>query len=287
MTLVSKRHHPESCAPSHRDTRDNPAPCSHAVHMVAFPRPRSGRTRVPASRLLLAALTLGTMLSLKLHYRQATADQLAWILAPTARLVAWLTPAHPVFEHGVGHVDFSQGIIIAPACAGINFLIMAFGLTACSGLLRMTRAKTLMGWLVFCLTGAYAGTLLINTLRIALSIQLYQADFYSGWLTPERLHRVAGAAIYMGALILAHGMAEPLASRWMHRASAECAKPAARSPRWLPLAWYLTGTVGVPLVNMAFRQRAPFFWEHCITLVLTSVVIWSAVRLAGQRQTPV
>ena len=78
------------------------------------------RTRLPG-----AALTLLIMLLLKRHYSLAGADQLDWMLAPTARLVSWFTSAQPVLERGVGYVDFTRGIIVAPACAGINFMIMA------------------------------------------------------------------------------------------------------------------------------------------------------------------
>ncbi|MEW6113194.1 MAG: hypothetical protein AB1664_13775, partial [Thermodesulfobacteriota bacterium] len=47
-------------------------------------------------RVLAACLTVLIMLLLKHHYSVATAEQLDWILAPTATLVAWVTSANPV-----------------------------------------------------------------------------------------------------------------------------------------------------------------------------------------------
>ena len=81
-------------------------------------------TRV-LSHVPYVAFTILTMFFLKRHYSLATAEELKWILTPIARLIAWLTTADPVWEAGVGYVDFSRGIIVAPACAGINFMIMS------------------------------------------------------------------------------------------------------------------------------------------------------------------
>jgi exosortase K len=154
------------------------------------------------ARLLSGAVAAACMVLLKHHYSIASADQLRWILAPTARLVAWFTPARPVFEAGVGYVDFTHGIIIAPACAGINFMIMAFGLAACLAIRHTGLPTHQWLWLTFAAALSFGGTLAVNTLRIIVSMSLYAAPIYGGILTVERLHRLAGVVIYFGALWL-------------------------------------------------------------------------------------
>ena len=146
---------------------------------------------VRLNRLLGTLVALLLMMAFKRHFSAAAANQLSWILAPTARLMEWLTLARPVWESGVGYTDFSRGIIIAPACAGINFMIMVFGLAAFYGLVQIRRLAPLLIWLALSLAVAYGLALMVNTLRIALSMWLYRADIYSAWITPRRVHRLA------------------------------------------------------------------------------------------------
>jgi len=228
-------------------------------------------THARTTRILGALITLLIMLILKRHYSLATAHQLDWILAPTARLVAWLTCAHPVYEGGVGYVDFSRGIIVAPACAGVNFMIMAFGLAAVHVLARIHRLGPLLAWLATAMCAAYAYTLGVNAVRIALSMDLYIADIYNGWLTMARVHRLAGIGLYVSALWLLHAGLGWAAQRY--GASWDASKGRGL-PDWLPLGWYVAGTVGVPLVHMILQQRAPTLGEHGLTIGITAAVLW-------------
>jgi exosortase K len=237
---------------------------------------------VRAARLLGAVFALLIMLALKHHYSLATADQLNWILAPTAGLLAWLTNAHPVYEYGVGYVDFVRGIIVAPACAGINFLIMTFGMGAFFGITRSGRI-TIAGifrWhgIIFC--SAYGYTLMVNVLRIIISMVLYDAPIYTGWLTIARVHRLAGVGIYLTALCLFY-----LCLRFVTVRGYRFFYPTSTIeehvlPGWFPLFWYLVGAVGVPLANGFFRQRAPALGEHCITILITIACFWGMLKLA-------
>lgn len=236
---------------------------------------------VCATRILGALASVLVMLVLKRHYSLATADQLNWILAPTARLVAWLTPARPLYESGAGYVDFVHGIIVAPACAGVNFMIMAFGLAAFWGLAALKRPAAIPAWLTAALGGAYGYTLLVNAVRIALSMVLYNADIYGGWVTLARVHRLAGIALYLGALwtlfaVLRH--AEALYVQHFGRQTAEKGRPL---PDWLPLFWYLLGTVGVPLANWHFQPDTPSLAEHCLTVLIAAPCVWGGALLVG------
>jgi exosortase K len=232
-----------------------------------------------ATRILAAVLSLLIMLALKHHYSLASADQLNWILAPTAKLVAWLTSAHPVYENGVGYVDFVQGIIVAPACAGVNFMIMAFGLAALCCIVGISRPTTLVICLVASLCSAYGYTLLVNAARIGLSMMLYRADIYGQWLTAQRLHRLAGIGLYLGALwVWFAGLRSAMGASGDTRE--RCRRPLLLNlPDWLPPAWYLLGAVGVPLVNLIFQGHSSEFGEHCITVLAAVGCVWGVVLM--------
>jgi exosortase K len=233
------------------------------------------------NRLLGAMLTFLAMLVLKRHYSTAAADQLAWMLAPTARLTAWLTSARPVWEQGTGYVDFAQGVVIAPACAGINFMIMAFGLAAFSGLFRIRRLALLLAWLIFSLAGAYGLALTVNAVRIAISMALYQADVHTGWLTVARVHRLTGVGIYLAALGLFFKVLAPIISTYCARFDGQVRPARSDLPPWLPLGWYLLVAVGVPTANLLFRHPVAGYGEHCITVLLTGLALFAGSRLLG------
>jgi exosortase K len=226
------------------------------------------------NRLLAATAAVLLMLTLKRHYSLACAEDLFWILAPTARLTAWAGGLQPVWEAGVGYIDFGRGIVIAPACAGVNFMIMAFGLAAFCGLGRLRRLAGLLAWLVFSFAAAYLTALGVNTLRIVLSTALYRADIYSAGLTPDALHRVAGVWIYLSALGLFFKGLQPIMNRFADRFDpGGHSFRAIRSP-WLPLGWYLLGAVGVPAVNLIFKAPPSVFGIHCLTVAAAAMILW-------------
>ena len=241
---------------------------------VARPGTPQAAVRVHINRLAGALAVLAVMLALKQFYSAAGADRLTWILAPTARLTHWLTGAALLRESGVGYVDFSRGIIIAPACAGINFMIMAFGLAALCGLRHLRRMPPILAWLGLALAGAFGLAVGVNALRIAASMWLYQADIYTGWLTPARVHRLAGVSLYLCALGLFFKGLQPIIARYSRRFDPLEKGTGRPWPAWLPLGWYLLGAVGVPAADLVFRRPAAGFGEHCLTVVVAALVVW-------------
>ncbi|MEW6530121.1 MAG: exosortase K [Thermodesulfobacteriota bacterium] len=234
------------------------------------------------TRVLAAGLIVLIMLLLKRHYSLATAAQLDWILAPTATLVAWFTSANPVLESGVGYVDFAKGIVVAPGCAGVNFMIMAFGLAAFCGLHHIRRLPAQLIWLVLALAAAYGLTLVVNTVRIALSIALYEADIYSSWLTAARVHRLAGVALYLGALWLYFlGLRQVIALYCNHLYLRKHHR-SGYAAGWLVMGWYLVGAVGVPLANGAWQKGLPAFSEHCATVILGGFAVLVTVTILSR-----
>ncbi len=255
--------------------KDLTQPLSARVHTQATSTRTSGRINCSypfacLSRVLGALVTLLTMLALKRHYSQASADQLDWILAPTAKLLAWFTPAHPAYESGVGYADFALGIIIAPACAGVNFMIMAFGLGALCGVVKIRSISRMGIWLGISMAVAYGATIIINTLRIYVSMVLYNADIYGVWVTIERVHRLAGIGLYFSALWMLFIVFQYI----LRFGTLSIGAKAMGLPVWLPLCWYLAGAAGVPLANLLFQQGAPLLLEHLLTVSIIAPIVW-------------
>jgi exosortase K len=235
--------------------------------------------RLPAAIILVTAAIL-----LKLHYSFATADQLRWIIGPTAWLVKWFTVADPVYESGIGYADFSQGIIIAPSCAGVNFMIMAFGACAVCGLYYLERPKAQAQWIILSVILSYGFALLVNTARIAISMELYSANMEFGWLTMSRAHRIMGTAVYFSALWVFIRAVWSTSRLWFG-AGTDPDHQSSYPTAWMILAWYLAGAIGVPFLNRAWSSREWAFIEHSLTvaMVVLALTIMLALAQKGMR----
>jgi len=144
----------------------------------------------------IVGLALGVAWGLKEFYSRASFDDLHWVLAPTAWLVARFTGTTFEVELHQAYLCKERLFAIVPACAGVNFLIVVFCALAC-GLVH-TRA-TIAGRLGLVLASAlvaYTVTLLANATRIAIAMDLHTAGASLGVVTPDRLHAAVGAAVY-------------------------------------------------------------------------------------------
>lgn len=160
----------------------------------------------------------------KAFYHSASAAQLAPFLWPTARLCGWLTGA-PFVAGPTGYFSAQLRFLIAPACAGVNFFIVAWLALA------ILRDQPLRSALY-----AYGATLAANTLRILGAIWLHLSG-------ADRFHRIEGVVVYLGVLAVVVGLA-------------------ARNARALAvaLACYLAVTLLVPLARGAGARAA--YWQH-------------------------
>lgn len=219
---------------------------------------------------------------LKAFYRQADAEQLNWILAPTATLVNQFRSSDFQYLKGVGWTEPMGDFVIAPACAGVNFLILLLVLTVVLHLHRFPRATDRGLWLLLTPVLAYGGTILVNTVRILLSIPLYEAGIYGGWLTPERAHRLMGIILYLSALWLLLSLVDFIVQRWLIHREREGDLPdrLKRLRPWLVVGTYLGLTLGVPWLNGAHQRFGPQLVEHSLTVLvlsLTPLIGWWAV----------
>lgn len=203
------------------------------------------------------AIVLLCALALKLYYSTATADELLWILAPTTRLVELLSGRTFVFESYTGYMSSDQRFVIAVPCAGVNFLLTAF-LMLCLRRLWCARFES-VSWrfLPIAAVFAYVATLIANTVRICVALEIQRRSIDVSWLSNNQLHRLEGIVVYFGFLLLLFILTERSESR--------------RKVLLFPLAVYYATTLGIPLVNGAYLQAD--FWEHFIFVLLFPVLL--------------
>jgi exosortase K len=218
---------------------------------------------------LAAFLAVG----LKYHYSEARSEDLAWILRPTAGLVEGISGIPFEEEAHTGFVSYARRIVIVPACAGVNFFIVAFCMAAFSDLHRIPQQSFKGLWLAGSMASAYGLTVVANAVRIIVSIYSYDADIYAGWLTPERMHRFEGVVIYFFFLCLFYRIITAviaLIERAQRQSAAE--RGTADSSRralagLVPLFWYGLITLAIPLLNSALAKEGARFAEHGGTVI--------------------
>jgi len=160
------------------------------------------RFEVPAGDAAVAGSALGSAWALKAFYSQAGFDSLGWILAPTVRLVSWTTGVAFELEPHHAYLSRDQLFLVSPACAGVNFLIVAF-VSLCLGLApACSRAGERVALVLGSAAAAYLTTVLANAVRIAVAIRLHEAGAALGPLTPSRLHCAEGVTVYFLFLLV-------------------------------------------------------------------------------------
>jgi exosortase K len=239
--------------------------------------------RGAAGRILLLIPVLLIALLLKRHYSAASPADLRWILTPTAWLVHLVSGIPFSFEAGVGYASADRLWTIAKSCAGVNFLIVAFGMTATLFVLKIRPWFHQAGMIAIAFALSYGATISVNTLRICVSIKLYGADIYGGWLTPEGVHRVAGVIVYFAGLLIVYRSAR----KFTVEKKSECGSIKPDQPRTfsltagacaIPLFWYLTMTVAIPYVN---GVRSVDFWNHSVWVAGTAMTIFGLIAMIG------
>jgi exosortase K len=223
----------------------------------------------------ISLLMLSAAFGLKLIYSHAGASELEWVLAPSCWFASRLCGIELVREAGAGWISHSPRMVVGPACAGVNFLVVSWLALFFSQQGRCIGTRRKLVCLCLSVVAAYLATLATNGLRIVLAAHLYDADFYSGWLTRERLHRLLGVVLYCSALLgLCHA-----ADLYTSRAPLQASRA-----RLTPFLWYLGVAIGVPLANRAFVRAPGHFAEHAaLTLGAGGAVVlmfWLIGRLA-------
>lgn len=227
------------------------------------------RKLIWSAQLLVVVLCA---LALKLYYSTATPDELRWILAPTTALVELLSGRSFTFESYTGYMSSDHRFVIAVSCAGVNFLLTAFLML---GLRRLWRDRfQAVSWSFLPVTAvvAYVTTVIANTVRICIALEIQRYDIQVSGLSANQLHRLEGILVYFGFLLLLFVLMEK-----------RNATPG-RKLMLFPLGIYYAITLGIPLVKGSYHQGMPF-WEHSIfVLVLPLILVVPLVLFCGKRR---
>jgi exosortase K len=231
--------------------------------------------RVHAWRVAAVAVALAVIVVGKQYYRDASAGDLRWILAPTSQLVSWLSGHDFVYESGQGWINTDVMFVIAPACAGVNFALAAFLALTLGSLAGMASGRATARRLGVAAALAYAATLVVNTTRIVIAIAMHRGTIEISGDRAE-LHRIEGIVVYLGGLCALYAFARAL----------ETGRK--RMSFVIPVGVYLLITLGLPLANGAaargeFARHAAWVVSACVVVVLFGVLAERA-RLHLRRQ---
>ena len=262
--------------------RDRRRAGSVCVSLLPARRRRVGSRRVKMKLCVLAVAVLIAFWAMKRHYADARADDLGWILSPTARLVGAITATDASrCSRREGYFSRERLFLIEKSCAGINFMVAAFGMLMLALLHRVGSAASAARVLGVSLLASYAAAVLVNAVRIAIAMWLAAHPVALSSLTAADVHRVEGIAVYFGGLVLLYELAQRLdrrvawAGRAMNRDAIQTIVHAFRRMA-LPLAWYYAVTLAVPLANGAAQSGA--FVGHALVVI---VALRSLIVLAG------
>lgn len=118
---------------------------------------------------------------------------------------------------------------------------------------------------------AYVATIVANTVRISIALQLQKTPLKLDWLDANQLHRLEGIFVYFGFLLLLFVMSERTKFSEVWEASHSIRLFRFLRECFFPLLIYYATTLGLPLVNGAYRQTA--FREHSLFLLLTPLAM--------------
>jgi exosortase K len=212
--------------------------------------------RAKVGVLIVSALAAWGM---KRHYAAGGADDLWWVLAPTAALVETLTGATFTVAPGEGYFSRERLFLIEKSCAGINFMIAAFGMLVFALLHRVAGGRSAARVLGVSLGASYVSAVLVNAVRIAIAM----------WMPGDAdVHRIQGITIYFGGLVVLYQLVQRLDDARRHTA--------------LPLAAYYAVTLALPLANGAVQSGARFV-EHALVVLVVPLVLMAMAAVVRHR----
>jgi len=150
--------------------------------------------------------------ALKRHYSEARADDLLWILTPTARVVGIISGTALTWQPGEGYFAREQLFLVGKACAGVNLMIAAFAMLSCGFVAHARSLRAAFGVLGLCLAAAYAAAVTVNAVRIAIAMCLASHRGMLSAFDAVEVHRVEGIVVYFGGLVTLYEVA-----RWFGR----------------------------------------------------------------------
>jgi exosortase K len=161
---------------------------------------------------VLAAAVLFAF-GMKRHYAIARADDLRWILSPTAQVVGAMTGTAFRWQPQEGYFSRDRLFLIEKSCTGINFMVAAFGMLTFALLHRAGSGRSAARVLGVSLLASYLAVVLVNAVRIAIAIWLAAHPVATSTFSAAAVHRVEGIVVYFGGLVLLYELAQRLDRR--------------------------------------------------------------------------
>lgn len=228
--------------------------------------------KIRLNRLIMIVISIVMVSGMKYHYSYGNSEALKWILAPTSYLVEMTGNMNFIHVENTGYVDVRNMITIAPSCSGVNFMIIVFLLSIYTGLKRFDRPMALFMWLIFSMAASFTYTLIINTLRINLSVYSFKTGFLASWFSIENVHLTEGVIVYFLFLLIYYSILD----RNLNSSLPGKKEGHIRQVRTdlLVMAVYFTVTLFIPFLNQGgFLPEREFIDYAGIILVTCPVVL--------------
>jgi len=164
-------------------------------------------------KLCVLAAAVLIAFGMKRHYTTARADDLRWILSPTAQLVGAMTGTTFTWQPREGYFSRDRLFLIEKSCAGINFMVAAFGMLMLALLHRVGCGRSAARVLGVSLLASYSAVMLVNAVRIAIAMWLAAHPAALSTFSAADVHRFEGIAVYFGGLVLLYEIAQRLDRR--------------------------------------------------------------------------
>ena len=145
---------------------------------------------------------------LKFGFTNADANDLQFLLAPTAKLVGILTGSQAVYLPENGYYYENLNIVIEKSCSGFNFWVLCFLVFVYLGLKYFDKHLHKILTIATALFGAYLLTIFANTSRIVASIVVRNQTV---GIFPDKqplIHETVGITTYFSLLVLTYFLIE-------------------------------------------------------------------------------
>jgi len=211
------------------------------------------------TRLIVIAAAVLIAWGMKRHYAGAAVEDLRWILRPTTGLVSVVTGECFTWQAGEGYVSRNRLFLIEKSCAGINFMVAAFGMLMFTFLHRAGSGRSAARVLGVSLLASYVSVVLVNAVRIAIAMWLAAHPVARSAVSAADVHRVEGIVVYFGGLVLLYGLVRRLD------------RPATSVGLALPLTAYYVVTLVIPILGGASSSSG--FAGHAIVVLGVPVLL--------------
>lgn len=218
----------------------------------------------------------------KICYGTADSDALTWILAPVSWCVKILGRISFEYVSHVGYISHAYRFIIAPSCSGVRFLILTFLMLVVSFTHLPGTQRKKAFWFAFSVGFSYLATVIVNAIRITISIYLpivlTEKGLLSGLLTAQRLHTIIGTAVYFSSLFVIYFLAGKICTK-IFGAPSGAKSVRRRKYLGIPIFWYAATVLVIPFLSRLYHDQWKGFRQYAllVTGICTVIALFFAL----------